>query len=65
MLGVGKTGALATASLARRQVIYQVPAQEPSEDEIRYRLAQSVFRRCQQLAAGSAAASGTSRPATC
>lgn len=31
-----------------------VPAQEPSEDDIRYRLAQSVFRRCQQLTAGPA-----------
>ena len=29
-----------------------VPAQEHGEDEARYRLAQSVFRRCQQLAAG-------------
>jgi hypothetical protein len=29
-----------------------VPAQEHSEDETRYRLAQSVFRRCQRLAAG-------------
>jgi len=28
-----------------------VPAQERGEDETRYRLAQSVFRRCQQLAA--------------
>jgi hypothetical protein len=88
MLGLGKTGAvgaLATASRARSQVIYQyhaaalyrqallmlgdsalaedvvcdaivdecalVPAQEHGEDETRYRLAQSVFRRCQQLAA--------------
>jgi hypothetical protein len=88
MLGSGKTGAtgaLATASRARRQVIYQqyaaalyrqallmladsapaqdvvcdaivdecalVPAQEHSEDEIRYRLVQSVFRRCQRLTA--------------
>ena len=88
MLGLGKTGAvgaLATASRACRQVIYQhhaaalyrqallmlrdsalaedvvrdaivdecalVPAQEHGEDETRYRLAQSVFRRCQQLAA--------------
>jgi hypothetical protein len=88
MLGLGKTGAagaLATASRARSQAIYQhhaaalyrqallmladsalaedvvcaaivdecalVPAQKHGEDETRYRLAQSVFRRCQQLAA--------------
>ena len=31
-----------------------VPAQEHGEDETRYRLARSVFRRCQQLAAGHA-----------
>jgi hypothetical protein len=31
-----------------------VPAQGQGEDETRYRLAQSVFRRCQQLAAGRA-----------
>jgi hypothetical protein len=78
----------ATASRARKQVIYQrhaaalyrqallmlddsalaegvvcdvivdecalVPAQEHGEGETRYRLARSVFRRCQQLAAGPA-----------
>jgi hypothetical protein len=31
-----------------------VPAQEHGEGETRYRLARSVFRRCQQLAAGPA-----------
>lgn len=31
-----------------------VPAQEQGEDETRYRLARSVFRRCQQVAAGPA-----------
>jgi hypothetical protein len=31
-----------------------VPAREHGEDEARYRLARSVFRRCQQLAAGPA-----------
>jgi len=31
-----------------------VPAQERSEGETRYRLARSVFRRCQKLAAGPA-----------
>jgi len=31
-----------------------VPAQEHGEDQTRYRLARSVFRRCQQLAAGPA-----------
>jgi hypothetical protein len=31
-----------------------VPAQERGEDETRYRLARSVFRRCQQLDAGPA-----------
>jgi hypothetical protein len=88
MLGLGKTGAvgaLATASRARRQIVYQhhaaalyrqallmlgdsalaedvvcdaivdecalVAAQEHGEDETRYRLAESVFRRCQELAA--------------
>jgi hypothetical protein len=88
MLGSGKTGAvgaLAAASRAREQAVYQrhapalyrqallmlddsalaedvvcdvivdecalVPAQEHGEDETRFRLAQSVFRRCQQLAA--------------
>lgn len=91
MLGLGRTGAVgvpATASRARKQVIYQrhaaalyrqallmlddsalaegvvcdvivdecalVPAQEHGEGETRYRLARSVFRRCQQLAAGPA-----------
>src|ERR1700683_3249503 len=91
MLGLGKTrtaDAPATASRARREVIYQrhaaalyrqallmlddsalaenvvcdvivdecalVPAQEQGEGETRYRLARSVFRRCQQLAAGPA-----------
>jgi hypothetical protein len=88
MLGSGKTGAvgaLAAASWARRQAVYQrhapalyrqallmlddsalaedvvcdvivdecalVPAQEHGEDETRFHLAQSVFWRCQQLAA--------------
>ena len=91
MLGLGRAGAAAvpaTASRARKQVIYQrhaaalyrqallmlddsalaegvvcdvivdecalVPAQEHGEGETRYRLARSVFRRCQQLAAGPA-----------
>ena len=64
MLGLGKNGTVgvfAKASSARSRDIYQRYAtglyrQAPGqgEDDMRHRLAESVFRRCQQLAADPA-----------
>jgi hypothetical protein len=69
MLGSGKTGrvrASAAASSARSRDIYQryavalyrqallAPGAGRGEDDARYHLARSVFRRCHRLVAGSA-----------